>query len=508
MLIVLTVIQIAWLHSASKAAKRDLEMRSVRALEKTDKEMGARNYCMQGFSKMYLNPNEGFYILRGKCDSSGAFFGKRDTVNLYISTADNGRKDSNVYSFPVSYYAHPEIVEIWFNFRMEAEDSLNFRDEQKKFREKVSANQLKDIRLSKIPITSIFDMDTVNSMLEKNLRREGINRPFGFGFILEKENKIEYSKRITDTVALKKSLTSVGIFASNKFMQPYRLALIYKDAPMLYNISSWLFISIAVIILLMFAFYSFVVLYLKQARLSQMKSDFVHNLTHEFNTPVSNIKLAIETLQNSIISKEPKTAKILGIINAETSRLKENVERSLQMVVIEEGNPQLKREQIDMVLLVNSVMEAYQFQCESLGGGISFSCSGNPVLYGDETHIMNCIVNLVDNAVKYKRDIPEISISIEERANEIILEVSDKGIGMSAETQKNIFQKFYRAHEGDRHNTKGFGLGLSYVYGIVTAHGGTITAWSKKGQGSRFTIKLPKNEYQSSKKNPHPFSRG
>jgi two-component system phosphate regulon sensor histidine kinase PhoR len=290
----------------------------------------------------------------------------------------------------------------------------------------------------------------------------------------------------------------VNLFSGNKFVRPYKLALLFPVERGVYGINFWLILSIVVVVLLTFSFYSFVRLYLQQTKLSEMKTDFINNLTHEFNTPMANIELAIETLEGNTNEHDPKIHTILKIIAAESARLKENIERALRVTILDEGALQLHKEPIDMVQLVNTVVSAYQLQCETAGGSILFSHAGEVIVLADETHLLNCVVNLLDNSIKYKSGPPVISISVEDKAREVVLTVADNGIGMSHETQKHIFEKFYRAHEGDTHNTKGFGLGLSYVKGIIDAHNGSIEVWSKLGSGAKFIIHLPKKEFNGS----------
>jgi two-component system phosphate regulon sensor histidine kinase PhoR len=142
--------------------------------------------------------------------------------------------------------------------------------------------------------------------------------------------------------------------------------------------------------------------------------------------------------------------------------------------------------------MINTVLETYRLKCEQLDGSITFIHPPKAIIHGDETHLVNCVCNLLDNAVKYRRDIPLIEILLAESPDSFGLSITDNGIGMNAETQQYIFEKFYRAHTGVRHDTKGFGLGLSYVKGIVETHGGKVAVESKKGVGTRFIIHLPK----------------
>ena len=159
--------------------------------------------------------------------------------------------------------------------------------------------------------------------------------------------------------------------------------------------------------------------------------------------------------------------------------------------LVEKGSLQLRKELLDVGTLINTIIAGFQAQCEQLDGSIQFEQAGKAVVYGDEVHLINSICNLLDNAIRYRAGAPQIRISLSSDARSITLQIADNGIGMSAETQRHIFEKFYRAHHGDVHNTRGFGLGLNYVKGIVMLHGGDIGVQSRPGKGSTFTIHLP-----------------
>jgi two-component system phosphate regulon sensor histidine kinase PhoR len=212
---------------------------------------------------------------------------------------------------------------------------------------------------------------------------------------------------------------------------------------------------------------------------------------------MANIALALETI-NGHASHDPRLSRILNIISTESYRLRENIERTLQVATLEQGRMEIRKEPVDLVALINTVLSGYQSQCEQLGGSITFRYEGSAAVYGDEVHLLNCLCNLLDNAIRYRNGPPGIEVLLQSSAHELLLQVSDKGIGMSMETQRHIFEQFYRAHQGDLHNTKGFGLGLNYVKGIVSLHGGRITVRSRLGEGSTFIIHLPKAVYATS----------
>lgn len=414
LLVMLIVIQVIWLRDASAAEGREKQMRVSRALEKTDQQLKDYFYCFEAHSKLYMNPYEGFYMIHQKWDSSG-FYGPADTVNMYIDESDYGPGRSGVFKKRSAHYKFPTSIEINLLFKREYGNTSEFYKEKEAFYEKTDSAKINDLTINGRAITSMFDMDYADSIIKKCLENEHVKGNYGFGFISGKDNKIEYAKRINDSTGLVTSPYNEHLFTDNKFIKPYRLALVFTNNIGIYKVNSWLFISVLIVLLLTFSFYAFVRLYVRQTRLSEMKSDFINNLTHEFNTPMANISLAIETLNESGQVSSPKVNTILNIISSESERLRDNIERALQVARMEKGDLRLRKDEFDLVAMINTVIAACQLQCEQLGGNISFVHPDKVMFYGDETHLLNCIFNLLDNAIKYRKDAPLITILVEEK---------------------------------------------------------------------------------------------
>jgi len=486
MLVTLIGIQLVWLRDAADAGRREKQLRIDKALNRMADQLRNLNYCVLSYSKVYVNTGELFYMTKVDTD------GSKDTVAMFYD--ERYTRDHKLKKTLSMRNAFPVIIDMNLQLTGVFDDTASYYNERKAFYENLTGKKYNDVITSKRPVDSLLDMAIVDSIIKEDLKLQRIDTIYGFGLISKDRNKVTYTAHTSDSARLLSSLYTVNLFTDNKFIRPYKLALIFPKEPQTYVVNYWLLLSVAVIILLTFSFYTFIRLYLRQSRLSEMKTDFINNLTHEFNTPMANISLALETLEGDSKITDPKSLKIINIISTESARLRENIERSLQVAILEEGTLHLHKEEVNLVQLVNTVVSAYQFQCEALEGKIIFLYEGNPVVCADEAHILNCVVNLLDNAIKYRSGPPEIMLDLEEREHEAVLIVSDNGLGMNAETQQHIFEKFYRAHEGDTHNTKGFGLGLSYVKGIINLHRGTIHVWSKKGTGTKFTIRLPKKE--------------
>jgi len=483
MLLVLIAIQLVWLRSAGKAEERERQMKIDKALARVSDQMKQESFCFESFGKAMIDTGEAFFMMhRGKD-------GKADTMDIFYSEDYSRRhKAGKMSTIDLSL---PFMLDIQLRATVMMEGAAGFLAEKRAFYESSSAERLADIIRTRRPIDSMYQMGDVDSTIRASLAAENIDTNFGFAIVNPEQHKVAYKARIENEAQLAPSPYRISLFTGNQFMNPYELVLVFPKAHS-YAVNYLLLLSFVIILLLTFAFVAFIRIYLKQSQLSQMKSDFINNLTHEFNTPMANISLALETLDTNGREIDTKTRRVIDIIAMESSRLRENIECALQVAAAEDGALVLHKEEVDLVSLLTTVSTSYSLQCETLGGSVTLKHTGAPMIYADETHLLNCIVNLLDNAIKYRNGPPAIVISLEERASEIILSVTDNGIGMTGETQKHVFEKFYRAHEGDTHNTKGFGLGLCYVKGIVDAHGGSITVTSKKGQGSTFSITLPK----------------
>jgi two-component system, OmpR family, phosphate regulon sensor histidine kinase PhoR len=258
----------------------------------------------------------------------------------------------------------------------------------------------------------------------------------------------------------------------------------------------WVFASVCCLLVMVFFAYSLYVLF-KEKQLAEMKKDFINNMTHELKTPISNIAIASEMLKNPRLFKGNEAASLekmrhyADIIQKENERLKGQVERVLTMAFLEEKTLDLKLESININELMDAILVNFDLRMQQLNGSILFKNKAeSPLINADKLHLSNVIYSLLDNAVKYSVEKPDITISTENTAKGLRISIADKGIGMENNVQKLIFDKFYRAPTGDVHTTKGFGLGLTYAKMIVEAHGGTIKVESEVNKGSTFFLEL------------------
>lgn len=229
---------------------------------------------------------------------------------------------------------------------------------------------------------------------------------------------------------------------------------------------------------------------LSQNKLSEIKSDFINNMTHEFKTPIATIQLATDALNNDkVISNQQQIKYYSSIIKEENRRMNKQVEKILQAAQLEKDEIKLQYKKINVHDILTKVAEYTKLQMEEIGATFTLHLTAQQyIINADEVHFTNIIFNLVDNATKYSNENPIIDISTSNTDGMIQIHIKDNGIGMDKETQNHIFEKFYRAHTGNLHNVKGFGLGLTYVKNIVDAHSGKISVNSELGKGSTFTL--------------------
>jgi len=254
-----------------------------------------------------------------------------------------------------------------------------------------------------------------------------------------------------------------------------------------------LLISIILIIAIVYSFTYTITTIFRQKKLSEVKNDFINNMTHEFKTPISTISLACEALGDRDMRKSGEfTENYVNVIKEENKRLAVMAEKILQTAVIDKGQLKMNKEKIDFHEVISDVIKNISIQVEIKDGVILKNFMAvNSVLEGDKVHLTNLVYNLLDNANKYSPKKPVIRISTENTSSGILLTIEDKGIGISKTEQKKVFEKLYRVPTGDIHEVRGFGLGLSYVKATVAEHNGKISLESEVNKGSTFKVFLP-----------------
>jgi two-component system, OmpR family, phosphate regulon sensor histidine kinase PhoR len=335
----------------------------------------------------------------------------------------------------------------------------------------------------------------LEAMLRKEFSRRNIQEDFEYGIYDCFTDSIVYGNYVsvdsvdTDTVAhselqkLDKDGHYFGVYFPNR-----QSSLWEEDA------NTWMWIFPFVVTLIVFSFFAYSVwVILKQRKLSEMKNDFIGNMTHELKTPISTIALSSEVLSDPDIIKEPdRLREYARIIRSENERLRTQVERVLQLGSLDKDKLDLKREKVDMHQVALDIAEHFKLQAKERGVTVELDLSApTATVTGDRIHLSNALTNLVDNALKYGRMNGTVRIRSISKGNELLLSVTDDGIGIRKEDLKHIFERFYRVHTGNVHDVKGFGLGLHYVKQIAQAHGGGVSVQSEFGKGSTFILSLP-----------------
>jgi two-component system, OmpR family, phosphate regulon sensor histidine kinase PhoR len=341
-----------------------------------------------------------------------------------------------------------------------------------------------------------LDSKEIDYTLRQTLAYSGIQTPYEFAVI---KNGIvqDGTFKKTQKSDFLKSKYMVRLFPDNIIRQDLILSVIFPERTN-YVLGSMVWILGGSMLFSLFILATFALsLYfiIRQKKISEMKSDFINNMTHEFKTPIATISLAADTITNSkVINNEASIKHFIGLIKKENNRMNKKVETILQIASLDKKEIEFKYENVSLHSIIEHALETIEIQVHQRNGKINLNLNAeNPVIYGDNEHLTNLVNNLLDNAIKYSPDIVDITITTNNCEKGIILSVEDKGIGMTKAVQSKIFERFYRQSSGNVHDVKGFGLGLNYSRSIIEAHKGSITVFSEPGKGSRFEIYLPFN---------------
>ena len=345
------------------------------------------------------------------------------------------------------------------------------------------------------PIEERADSATVANYLRSELTFNGLSLPFEFA-IVNRSNGMVYKTSGYSPMSQQDLYTQVLFPNDPKNKQNMLNVTFPSKSDYIFSSVKFLVPSLAFTFLLLGVFLYTISVAFKQKKLSEIKNDFINNMTHEFKTPISSISIAAQMLNDDSVRKSPETLKhISTVINDETKRLRFQVEKVLQLSLFDRKNATMRLEEEDANASIYNVINTFKLKVEKFGGHIDAALDAeDPIINVDRMHFTNVIFNLLDNAVKYRREdvAPELEVStINPDEDHIQITVADNGIGMKREDLKKIFERFYRVSTGDRHDVKGFGLGLAYVHKMIDLFGGTIRAESEVNQGSKFIITLP-----------------
>ena len=390
--------------------------------------------------------------------------------------------------------------------RISKKDSISGKDSPFE----TSVNQWEYMKVSQLvdqkPIAERIDLGMLGRAIREELANHGIRTPYGYGIFSKEKNSFVALNDHFVVIDPASVITQAGL--NNIYSSPYRVPLFTQDI----ESPGWLMIHfpgrsdvvfgpLRVVFLASILFTGLVLgcfaytiwVIFRQKRLSEMKTDFINNMTHEFKTPIATISLAADSITSPKILSEPdKIRRFADIIRQENRRMNSQVEKVLQMALIDKKDVQLNLSAVDLHEVIAQVAANFSLQIEKRDGHLTTELAAeNPEIEADLTHVTSIINNLLDNANKYSPENPEIKITTRNRHSGVEVTVSDKGLGISKDARRLIFDRFYRVHTGNRHDVKGFGLGLSYVKAMMLAHRGSVEVHSELGKGSSFVLFFP-----------------
>ena len=351
------------------------------------------------------------------------------------------------------------------------------------------------VRSGDRPITERADSAIVIKYISRELENCGLDLPFEFAVVNNNEG-IAYA---TDGYSSNQSsnLYSQQLFPNDPLGTRYSLRVTFPTkSDYIFSSIKFMIPSFAFTFILLFIFIYTIIVAFKQKKINEMKTEFINNMTHEFKTPISSISLAAQMLNDDAVRKsETMMKQVSTVINDETKRLRFQVEKVLQLSMFDRNKATMKLQDVDANVIIDNVINTYKLKVEKYGGSITGNLDAEDAIIAvDEMHFTNVIFNLLDNAIKYRREDVEPLLEVctkNHGDNKLIIEVKDNGIGIKRDDLKRIFERFYRVSTGNRHDVKGFGLGLAYVHKMINLFHGEIKAESELGKGSKFIITLP-----------------
>ena len=343
-----------------------------------------------------------------------------------------------------------------------------------------------------VPIHKRVTKQEIELLLDREFQNHALDIEYEYGIYSRglptkvKTKRFKYSKA---------NIYKSPIFRNSEGNSDFSLLLTFpkKKKFLMQSVMGMAALSLLFTLIMVVAYSGAIYQLIRQKQISEIKSDFINNMTHEFKTPIATINLAVEAIRNpQIISDGQKVERYLGMIRDENKRMHAQVENVLRISKLEKNQLDISKDRVDVHDIIKKAIAHVELIVQDRGGYINphLDAERTEVLAND-VHFGNVMVNILDNAVKYSPEGPKIDVYTEVAKNNIIIRVEDQGAGMSKAVLKKVFEKFYREHTGDIHNVKGHGLGLSYVKKIVDDHQGEVYAESEKGKGSTFYIKLP-----------------
>ncbi len=453
--------------------------------------------------RRYLTEDNSNYIKKGSFVA-----GNPAVVRSYTTSTRKGGVVSTITvnaAIPASLAMDEELLFRDMSRLLTVEEAQRLQHDVLKMRAKYQRDVLDEVVFYMLdnaggkPLESrIGDFAAVEKLLQSELSDNGVDMPFTLRILDYDGRDTVYASPGADAIACGKVL-SQPLFEN---ATPGRSAMLEMCFPQqalnkfIFGSVKFMLPSLVFVFVMLVTFVFTLYMAVRHKRMSDMKNDFINNMTHEFKTPISTISLASQMIQDSSIVKTPEMMERLsGVIASETKRLQFQVDKVLQMSLFDSKNAAaLKMKELDANELISGIVNTFMVKVNNIGGTITTSLEADDsFVCVDEMHFTNVVFNLMDNAVKYRRADAPLALEITTRSSggKFVLTIKDNGIGVKREHLKRIFDRFFRVQGGNVHNVKGLGLGLAYVKQIVQAHGGSIRAESESGVGTTFVIVLP-----------------
>lgn len=500
----LIVLQIYWLSSLIRVEKERFQRTVNDALFSTSEMLEKNEAAADIITKMS----------NGK--KNVAFFVQNDGTPGKMHNLDSSKErhyvkvesKNNTFRYEVKYFTKPNSAEhnlppniaqkhiyrlpsptVVVTSHGDSTDKEGRKTIQSVFTEIIEAGSRKKIE-------ERISQDQLQKLLAEQLNSRGVNLDFYFGINKVEKDSLTLVKPGTDVFELKNAKFRVPLFPHEIIRSEPNQLLVYFPHQQRYIVSSMagmLVLSVGLILVIIAVFYKTVGMFLKQKKITEVKNDLINNITHEFKTPIATISLACEALNEpGLVAGKNSVQRFSKIIKEENNRLKVMVDTLLNTAAMEKDDLNLNKEQVNLNDLILSSTEKYKEVLLQKGGNIHYELNAvESIIFADKFHLSNILGNLVDNAIKYNQNKPEITVNTFNLNNLIQVNVSDNGIGIPKEHLSKIFDTFYRVAKGNIQDIRGNGIGLSYVKKIVEAHGGNIMVESVPGTGSIFKIILP-----------------
>lgn len=480
-MILLIVLQASHITSSYKASSEIIERAISEAISQTAITLQKQEVAIFVYDKIKSESNGKMDLKPPKSQVNAqiaSFFDEENIPNTNIVTISDKHNysidDGNVDEIEAYYLGQMSDPKSQFNklaMQLEAE----FTQRQ-------------------IPIEKRFDAETIERVLKRTLLSFGIDMDFEFAIIDDANMEIKIASNNFDISRYDKCY-KYNMIPGSVMEFPNLLLVDFptKKNAIWESVFSQVLLSVLVSLLFLASFSIAIGAILKQKKINAVKTDFVNNMTHEFKTPIATIKLAATAIKSpQVIENKDTVSGMCEVILQETSRMTQHVEQVLQIAQLDRNGLKLKLTNEDANAFVRDVASNMDLQVSQRGGKLNINtCEGEVRIQMDTVLMTTVLINLLDNAIKYSHDAPEITVTTYTKGDRFFFTVKDNGIGMSKDAQSKIFDRFYRASTGNTHNVKGFGLGLNYAKEIVLAHHGLISVSSTIGKGSTFTVSLP-----------------